>query len=342
LDKELLELLAKMAPNIDQMSEYINKSIVTAFDIIDQPCGQYLISKNMYNALLTTAGITEQELKTYLISQFKQQSAILKSPSLGYIITNPLYNLLLLYMLVFLANDKIDDAHVVARLYGCLTLSYLKKKYFRSCNPDIMRYTLNNLHGLSVAGKSGFSGLVIKMADETLDRYKDVLVNEINPYYYYRFLIDIRNKLNQAVKTIASKYYKNVSSISKSSYIDEAEAIMQNLNEVIASPQVIDYLSHITTLPTLEIEDILLKLESNTDTYELLENIIIQILTDYDGSIDRIRDIGTETILNKINNKDKYISITDEILHSISIDNITQNHRNVILMLCILLILWRR
>lgn len=342
MDKQLLDILTKMSPNVEQMAEYIGKNITTAMSTIDQPCGLYLISKNIYSTLLQTAGITEEEFKSYLTAQFKQQSSLLNAPALGYVITNPLYNLLVLYILAFLAHNRIDDAYATARLYACFTISYLKKKYFQSCNPEVLKYTLSNLHGLSVAGKYGFSGLVLKIADETLDKYKDDMVKEINPYYYYRFLIDIRNKLNQSLKAIASKYYQNMSiSTQTPDVMEKAEDIVQNLSEVITSSQVISYLSNITQLTQLEIESILFDMENNTDIHELLKSIVAKLLVDYD-SIDRIRDMDPFTLLKRINKKDDYISLTDDILKSLNVDNITQSHRDLILMLCILLILWKR
>lgn len=337
----LIDLLRKGTTNINAMRKLVQEHVLYALKIVNEPCGTYLISKNMYQTFLNTAGFTEEEFKNYLKLQFMEQKEVLHQTNLGYITTNPMYNLLLVYIFVFLANDEYDTAKQVSRLYGCLTLSYLKRKYFKICNVETLRYTLNNLHGHSVVRSEGFAGLVTRFSDETLDKYKDQFLEKIDVYNNYRYLVDVRNKMNQSMKIIATKYYQNMETSVSESLIDLADEIMSDFVSVTSSPKIIAYVSKISYLSEYEIEKIFLNIQQTPEAQEILKDIIIKILYVYGGS-DKVATAGVTVVLGRIRRREDFVSLVVSLLSACGEDDVTTHHVAAILGIAIVLIVWKR
>ncbi len=339
--EELSILLRKGTENIDAMRKLVQQQVLYALKIVNEPCGAYLITKNMYQTFLKTAGYTEEEFKNYLKQQFLSQKEVLNQSTLGYVTTNPMYNLLLVYIFVFLANDEYDTAVQVSRLYGCLTLSYLKRKYFKVCNADTLRYTLDNLHGHSIARSEGFVGLVTKISDETLNKYRDVFLEKIDVYNNYRYLIDIRNKMNQSMKLIAAKYYQNMEELASGSLVNKAEEIMTNFMSVTSNPKIIEYISKLSSLSELEVEKLFIDIQQTPEAQEILKDIIVKILYVYGGE-EKVLNAGVNLVLGRIRRRQEFIELSKALYESCGYDTISNDYILGILGLAIILIVWKR
>jgi hypothetical protein len=340
--EELRNLLVKGTQNIDGMRKFIQQHVLYATRVVSKPCGVYLISKNIYQEMINKTGFTEEEFKNYLVKQFEQQKIKLNQTNLGYVTTNPLYNLLLVYIFVFLANNEYDSARQASRLYGYFTLSYMKRKYFKICNADTLLYTINNLHGHSIVRSDGLIGLVTKICDETLKKYETLFLKEINVYNNYRYLVDVRNKLNQSMKIIATKYYKNMEEKATESLIDRANEIMEDFVSVSSSPNIINYISQLSLLSTLEIESLFFDIQQTPEAQNILTDIIIKLLYKYGGE-EKISTTGIEGILGKAQRNEEFVNMVSTLYESCGYeDEITKNHVLAIIGLALILIVWKR
>lgn len=337
----LMNLLRKGTENINEMRRLVQNHVLYAMKIVNEPCGTYLISKNMYQTFLNTAGFTEEEFKNYLKLQFLEQKEVLNQYTLGYVTTNPMYNLLLIYIFVFLANDEYDTAKQVSRLYGCLTLSYLKRKYFKVCNVETLRYTMNNLHGHSIVRTEGFAGLISKTSDETLDKYKDAFLEKIDVYNNYRYLVDVRNKMNQSMKIIATKYYQNMETSVSESLLDLAEEIMGDFVNVTSNPNIIEYISKISHLSELEVERLFLDIQQTPEAQEILKDIIVKILYIFGGA-DKVENAGITIVLGRVRRRQEFVDLAESLFSSCGNEEMTADHVAAILGIAIVLIVWKR
>lgn len=304
--KEILtSILSNTIPNITRMEELINTMTVDAMSISDKPCGMYMISKSIYLNILNTAKLEESLLKQFIQAM----------PPSGYVGTNPLSNLLLIYILTFFASDNVQAAYTTSRLLTCFHCGFLKRKYFVICNEDVMRYTLSNLHGHSIA-KDGFSKLIIKISDETLTRYKNNFLNDIDPYMYYRYIIDIRNKMNQSMKAIAIRYYTNIESASKESFDEIAENMLNNISNMLFNEAVIDFIARLSGLSDLEVEQILLNLQQLSTVQSSFKNLLIKMLYKF-GGIESMRDAGVVNIVGRARRTIDIVETAKNVLEEI-------------------------
>lgn len=337
----LANLLRKGTSNIEEMRRLVQEHVLYAMKIVNEPCGTYLISKNMYQTFLNTAGFTEDEFKNYLKLQFIEQREALNQYTLGYVTTNPMYNLLLIYIFVFLANNEYDTAKQTSRFYGCLTLSYLKRKYFKVCNVETLRYTMNNLHGHSVVRSEGFAGLITKFSDETLDKYKDAFLEKIDVYNNYRYLVDVRNKMNQSMKIIATKYYQNMETSVSESLLDLADEIMEDFISVTSNPKIIEYISKISYLSELEVERLFLDIQQTQEAQEIMKDIIIKTLYIYGGA-DKVTNAGVSIVLGRLRRRQEFVNLATNLFSACGNEDITTHHIAAILGIAIVLIVWKR
>ena len=193
--------------------------------------GGYYITKNLWNKFLTTANMTE--------GQVKQFGSFMPG---GFVASNTYYNMLLLYILVFVADGNVDKTvYDISRYYTAIVLSYIKKKYFPIMDKSLMEYTLMNAHAATVA-KQGWAVFVIKVADETLEKYLKNFTEKVSLYDYYRYIVDVYNKVNQSVKHLARRYYKNVGKADTDDIRQDLDKALNNINEVTMNPKFIEYI----------------------------------------------------------------------------------------------------
>ena len=232
--------------------------------------GGYYITKNLWNKFLTTANMTE--------GQVKQFGSFMPG---GFVASNTYYNMLLLYILVFVADGNVDKTvYDISRYYTAIVLSYIKKKYFPIMDKSLMEYTLMNAHAATVA-KQGWAVFVIKVADETLEKYLKNFTEKVSLYDYYRYIVDVYNKVNQSVKHLARRYYKNVGKADTDDIRQDLDKALNNINEVTMNPKFIEYIAQLSGASEIDVEDICVKIHDYNDVDSTMQNIILRFLRQY-------------------------------------------------------------
>lgn len=318
------EILGRSISNVSEMRNLIAKETVSAISIADQACGKYKISKTLYNSLLKTSGIDEPLLKEF----------IKLLPPSGFVGSNPFFNLVFLYILTFLATNNKPAATAASRYLTAINCSYCKQKYFVVCNEENMKYTLTTLHGHSVA-RQGFGALIIKVADETLAKYEQHLQSEVNTYYYYRYLIDIRNKMNQSMKAIAKIYYINIENFSKDTHDTTANDIMNKLDS-LHNEQYVEYIARLSDSSEYEVEMIIMKLDQDPTAQAMYKDLILKILFKFNG-VDKIQSIGITPVVGRCKRMRELMSVTKEIIEEMGFENKISN-QYVLIVSAVLLI----
>lgn len=329
MEEILRQVLSQAFPHREDMSKLITKYSIDALQLVEQPDGKFLVSKSLYIELLTISGISDSLLKSFI----KEMAGI------GYVATNPFYNLLVLFVLVFLADNDLSSAKNATRFLTAINLSYLKQKYIPICNETTLKYTLSMLHGHSTA-REGFAQLCLKVADETLNVYMNAMVNDLSVRAYYRFLIDIRNKLNQSMKLIARRYYKNMEEFGKETNMDVAEKIIENLGRIASNYSYIEFIAKRCGLSTYEVELVVSKMNAESSFTYLLKDLIAKILFKL-GGIDAIKQIGIDNSVSRLIRTDEVLQFTLDILEETQTDKTQENIKLIIFLAAILIFSYR-
>lgn len=324
--KEITHILQYTIPNVDKMEELIIKDCATAMNLVNQPCGRFILSKTMVETYMTTSGITKEMI----------QSIIKKMPVTGWVTGNPFYNMLTLYLVTFLAANKAETAIATARFYSAVTCSYLKAKYFPICNEEALRYTLTQLHGASVA-KEGFRILCVKVADATLYKYVENMINQLDKYTFYRYLVDVRNKLNQSVKIIAFKYYDIQQNKRETNFEDLAERIGRGIQTTASNPKIIEYVAREIGVSELEVELIFVGMIDQVDAILGMQVLILKLLIIYNG-VENIEKIGIRALVNRAFRTQEIVKSVKDILDILQRE-MTMDDLKICLYLAVLLIL---
>lgn len=326
MENIIREVLRRTEPNLQNMANLTRQHLDKGLTIVSEPCGAYIISKTMFKTFLETAGLDESITKEIAKNM----------PAAGRVITNPFYLTLLCYLLSFLADDKYEDARNTARLYSVITASYLKRKYLHtSCDPALLAYTLQHLHGASLA-KEGFAKLVLKVADETFDVWSPKMLAQVEVYSYYRYLVDIRNKLNQSIKLISRKYYEYKTSKNTQNYDDLADKIMINFEDLLQIPEVISEVHKTIGMPEEEADHLFTELLTTSDAQSSIRDVVKYILIKYED-IEKIQSGRIEAILYQCARTEDLLVHVLEVLDAIHMEH-TQNNIHAIILISIMLI----
>lgn len=324
------EVLKRTEPNLQNMSNLTREHLDKGLTIVSEPCGAYILSKTMVKTFMETAGLDESITKEIAKNM----------PAAGRVITNPFYLTLLCYVISFLADDKYEDAKNAARLYGVITASYLKRKYLHvSCDPALLTYTLQHLHGASLA-KEGFAKLILKVADQTLAVWAPKMLSRVEIYSYYRYLVDIRNKLNQSIKLISRKYHEYKSSESGQNYDDLADEIMTNFEDLLQIPEVISEVHKIIGSPEEEVEHLFTELSTTGEVHSSIREVIKNILIKYE-SIEAVQSGRVEAILSQCSRTEDLLALVLEVLDTIHVEHTPNNIHGIILVSIMLIKMYR-
>lgn len=308
------------------MAYLIDRECNIALTEVSKVGGGYYITKNLWNKLLEASQITEE--------QVKQFGSFMPG---GYVASNTFYNLLLLYILVFVADGNIDqNVYSISRYYTAITLSYMKKKYFPILDENLLTYTLTHAHAATVA-KQGWGVFVVKVADETLDKYINVFKDRISLYDYYRYIVDIHNKVNQSVKHLAIRYYKNVGKADTEDISQDLERALENIGKVTMNPKFIEYIARLSGVSEIDVEDICVKIYNFNDINSTLQNIILRFLRQYRDR-DGINKVGITVAAGRGLVMEPIPQLAAKTLMDVGIQPDRQNIRVVIFiaLLCIL------
>ena len=132
-------------------------------------------------------------------------------PENVFVMKQPIYNILTLIMIkaYMVHNDQL--ALDTNNLLGLVFLGRLKYKYIRIVNQEVLDKTINTLTKKTYIGMHGTVWMVHTICKSTHDKWiKSMLDNPDDMYPRYRYIIDMRNKFNQVMKTVARAYYYNI------------------------------------------------------------------------------------------------------------------------------------
>lgn len=219
----------------------------------------------------------------------------------------------------------------------------MKQKYFKILNADLMRYTLSMLHGHSLA-REGFLNLADTVALETFEKYADNFRNDLDIYYYYRFLVDIRNKLNQSMKIIARKYYEHAQERPEDNS-DNASGLAEDIvqynykSNIFMNDKVLEYIAINCDLTVGEIEDLTNNILHDPEIKALFTECLYEIIMIYKNidiikNSEDINDVYMKCFRN-VNIKSK----TNYICNKLGIDESSQVvYVKAVIYICVLMI----
>jgi len=191
--------------------------------------GQVRYSLGMLN------GITKMEIARLFsileISPSDLDDIMNQYPENVYVMKQPIYNILTLIMIKAYQIGNTQLALDTNSLLGLVFLGRLKYKYIRIINHDVLDKTIATLTKKTYIGMHGTVWMVNTICQNTYDKWiGDILKDPNDMYPRYRYIIDMRNKFNQVMKTVARAYYYNI--VHKND-VDVATVIRNKTNEII-------------------------------------------------------------------------------------------------------------
>jgi len=328
---ESVQTMLKLAmPNVTQMELLVNRECSKAMSLANEPCGRYKITKSIVQEFYTTANLTTDHIKDFITH--------VEAP--GYTPRNPFYNLLIIYILTFMANNNMESAKQTARYYAAVTLSYLKLIFFPVCDAEALRYTMLHLHGSSIA-KAGFNVLVVKVADETLLKYSRNFLDRVNAYDYYRFIVDIRTKLFQATRIIARHYYAYKNSERATSMETQVDELMTTWFSMIGRPDIVDWVAQIANASPLEVEQLFLAMQSNEDAFAYMQSVLSRMMLQV-GGIDNFQPEQATLLLSRMMRTNAVVEACKEYLESLQIAPSKENMASIISLGLVMVFAYRK
>ena len=313
-----MKILKTTLPNRKAMAALIERECNIAIMEVSKVDGIYALSKTLAENLFHTAGLSLD-----IIREFAKEM-----PG-GFVTSNPFYNTLLIYLLTFCATGTIEDiVYKISRYYTAVTLSNAKRKFFPFIDANLLQYTLMNSHGAVIA-KNGWGALVVKVADETLRKYIDVFKSRVDLYVYYRYIVDVHNKINQSVKHIAWKYYANSGKAITTDIQQNLNNAVSNIEKVCTSSSAIEYISSMTGMNELEVERICNKINDFRDVNSTLQNMILIFLRRYTNKI-KINDMGLPLVAGRGLLMEEVCKLAGKTLEDVNIPVSKDNIRIVI------------
>lgn len=193
------------------------------------------------NRLFAVTGLTPQDFSEVL-SEY---------PKNVFVMQQPIYSLLALIVLKSYAEGNQRLALDTNTLLGLTILGRRRYKYISFVDQNIFDKTINSITKKTYIGMHGALWMLNRVTKSVHDKYiKQMLDNVDDMYPRYRYIIDMYNRFNQIMKTIARRYYYNIA------HRDEVPRDVQvknRANEVLEfvlknpiPPQVLNYVSEVS------------------------------------------------------------------------------------------------
>ena len=174
-------------------------------------------------------------------------------PKNVYVMQQPVYNLLTLIIVKahLEGNERLAmDTNI---LLGLAFLGRLKYKYIRVVDQNLFDKTVSKLSKKTYIGMHGTQWMINKVCEDAYGRWMPLMEKDPNNMYpRYRYIIDMRNKFNQIVKTLARAYYyqyQHKNDVDKSVMLrSRANEIVDYLIENELPSDVLDYIANISNM----------------------------------------------------------------------------------------------
>lgn len=197
------ELLEQSSIQQERLSRFISQITADHLSRLSEPCYIPVYIKD-YNELLKLTGLTEKELKDYIKSFYPKKLAS------EFILRDPHNNLLLFIMYYYLRKrNQVMFTYTMVYL-GIKFYTNVYKNFFPTyCNPEIFKYTLDNLNKTHlIAREKTISNFIFYLAKEMIKQHQKDLTDFSDPDKISKFLYKYRHRINQTMRSFANLYYK--------------------------------------------------------------------------------------------------------------------------------------
>ena len=211
---------------------------------------------------------------------FSDFGDILKEyPKNVYVMQQPVYNLLTLIIVKahLEGNERLAmDTNI---LLGLAFLGRLKYKYIRVVDQNLFDKTVSKLSKKTYIGMHGTQWMINKVCEDAYGRWMPLMEKDPNNMYpRYRYIIDMRNKFNQIVKTLARAYYyqyQHKNDVDRSVMLHQrANEILNYLLEKTLSDDIVEF---IATTANMSIDRVI-ELQHLIQTYNSMQTQMLVII----------------------------------------------------------------
>jgi len=196
------QLLEKSNIDYYKLKKVIANITATELSRLVEPCYYPSLKKNYYE-LLHICNLSEKDIKEFTKNLYKNTPA-----SKWKLPNDPITNFLIFIMYYFLKKkDQISFMYTMT--YFCIRYyTNLMIKHIKYCNPDVFRYTLQNMSKINLFIREGTipNGLYY-LSNEMTKKYKKDILDK-NTDKILKFITECRHRISQSVKSFSESYYK--------------------------------------------------------------------------------------------------------------------------------------
>jgi hypothetical protein len=224
------EILGKVKLNIGQLKSLVVRYAGDELSGLSEPC-YYPKTKKPYYDFLDVLGLSEKDVKEFIKRTYKGTKAETFS-----IVNEPFTNLLLIIMYIFASHrDKSGFSYSMV-YFNIMHYSRLMNKQIQYCNPDIFRYTLENITKTHLFSRERTISNAVYFLSKEYERKYFIDIQKWDVERIIAFIQESRTRLSQSIKSFAEIYYKahgTGSSIKTQTDFsdDEANAYQYQTNE---------------------------------------------------------------------------------------------------------------
>jgi hypothetical protein len=197
------DILQKTTTNLNNVKQYVTRNAARELSSLSEPC-YYPKTKRIYFELLNALKLTDREFKQFVLRNYKGTKA-----EKWVLWKDPLTNLLVYIMHLFLKNNDIRSFASTMVYYMIVQYSRLMNKQIRYCDADAFKYTLDTLTRTHLFFREkSIPNSLYYLANIMQTTYKD----DIKDWNIERLILFIgaaRHRISQSVKSFAENYYRS-------------------------------------------------------------------------------------------------------------------------------------
>jgi len=197
------QLLSKAKVDKNKLRYYINRITAEELTRLSEPC-YYPPWKGYYFELLHLIGLTEKDFKEFINRYY------IKTKAKDLILRDVGTNILIFIIHYFLKEKDIQSFLSAMTYLGIKFYSSRLRVHLKTyCNPDLFRFTLDNLSKthLFVREKT-IANAIFYTAKEMQRRFDKDILKFDDPDRISRFVYEYRHRIAQSVRSFAEAYYE--------------------------------------------------------------------------------------------------------------------------------------
>jgi len=234
--------------------KYFQSIISTELLNLSEPCYAPKLRKyedSLFNLLGITKNEVRQEVKLFYKGT-KAESWLLEN--------DPINNLNILLMHFFIIHKDMVGFRVCMIFYNLRQYTNLYYKTFKFCQPDIFKFTLENLNKTHIYYREKTIGNAIyHFSNQMIQRWEKEIKKFDDPMKISLFIRECRHRHAQSLKSFATAYYKNSEEGNKisiqSTEIRNDEGDVTTIDPTAKAPkQVINLIQKMTVYKFIDIK----------------------------------------------------------------------------------------